>query len=63
MWYYEFDEIQNVQDFQKLVDSLFIKDNVDIYLMGLNAYMLSGELVASVRDENALDYLLHKIEI
>lgn len=38
------DEIQNVQEFQKVVDSFFIKDNVDIYLTGSNAYMLSGEL-------------------
>ena len=38
------DEIQNVNDFQKVVDSFFIKDNIDIYLTGSNAYMLSGEL-------------------
>jgi len=44
MVYIILDEIQNVQDFQKVVDSLFIKDNIDIYLTGSNAYMLSGEL-------------------
>lgn len=44
MVYVFLDEIQNVQDFQKVVDSLYIKDNVDIYLTGSNAYMLSGEL-------------------
>jgi hypothetical protein len=44
MVYIFLDEIQNVQDFQKVVDSLFIKDNIDIYLTGSNAYMLSGEL-------------------
>ncbi len=38
------DEIQNVQHFQKAVDSLFFKENVDIYLTGSNAQMLSGEL-------------------
>lgn len=38
------DEIQNVREFQKVVDSLFLKDNIDIYLTGSNAYMLSGEL-------------------
>jgi predicted AAA+ superfamily ATPase len=38
------DEIQNVPDFQKAVNSLFLKDNIDIYLTGSNAYMLSGEL-------------------
>ena len=44
MVYIFLDEIQNVNDFQKVVDSLFIKDNVDVYLTGSNAYMLSGEL-------------------
>ena len=38
------DEIQNVKDFQRLVDSLYIKPNVDVYITGSNAYMLSGEL-------------------
>lgn len=38
------DEIQAVSDFQKVVDSLFLKDNVDIYITGSNAHMLSGEL-------------------
>ena len=38
------DEIQNVKDFQRLVDSLYIKSNVDVYITGSNAYMLSGEL-------------------
>ena len=38
------DEIQNVQEFQHLVDSLYIKPNVDVYITGSNAYMLSGEL-------------------
>lgn len=37
-------EIQNVQEFQRLVDSLYIKPNVDVYITGSNAYMLSGEL-------------------
>lgn len=38
------DEIQNCENFEKVVDSLFIKDNVDVYITGSNAYMLSGEL-------------------
>ncbi len=38
------DEIQKVNDFEKVVDSLYIKDNVDIYITGSNAYLLSGEL-------------------
>lgn len=43
--YYIFlDEIQNVPDFEKVVDSLFLKKNLDIYITGSNAYFLSGEL-------------------
>ena len=38
------DEIQNCESFEKVVDSLFIKDGVDVYITGSNAYMLSGEL-------------------
>jgi len=38
------DEIQNVADYQKAVDGLYIKDNVDLYITGSNAYFLSGEL-------------------
>ncbi len=38
------DEIQNVPEFQKCVDSLYIKDNVDVYITGSNAHMLSGDL-------------------
>ena len=38
------DEIQQVADFQKAVDSLYVKQNVDIYITGSNAYLLSGEL-------------------
>ncbi len=44
MTYVFLDEIQNVPDYQKAVDSLFIKDNVDVYITGSNAYFLSGEL-------------------
>ena len=44
MTYIFLDEIQNVPQFQKAVDSLFIKDNVDVYITGSNAQMLSGEL-------------------
>lgn len=38
------DEIQKVDSFQKAVDSLFIKENTDIYITGSNAYLLSGDL-------------------
>lgn len=43
--YYVFlDEVQNVLEFQKAVDSLYIKRNVDVYINGSNGYLLSGEL-------------------
>ena len=43
--YYIFlDEVQNVVNFQKAVDSLYIKKNIDLYITGSNAYLLSGEL-------------------
>lgn len=44
MNYIFFDEIQNVPHFEKALDSLFIKKNVDLYVTGSNAFMLSGEL-------------------
>ena len=44
MTYIFLDEIQEVQHFEKVVDSLYIREDVDIYITGSNAYMLSGEL-------------------
>lgn len=44
MNYILLDEIQNVPDFQRAVDGLFILDNSDVYITGSNAYLLSGEL-------------------
>ncbi|MDR1687252.1 MAG: ATP-binding protein [Clostridiales bacterium] len=38
------DEVQRVADFQKAVDSLYVKKNCDVYITGSNAYLLSGEL-------------------
>ena len=43
-FYVFIDEVQNVANFQKAVDSLYIKKNVDLYITGSNAYLLSGEL-------------------
>lgn len=43
--YYVFlDEVQNIKEFQKAVDGLYIKKNIDIYITGSNAFLLSGEL-------------------
>lgn len=44
MNYLFFDEIQLVENFQKAIDSLQLLDNVDMYVTGSNAYLLSGEI-------------------
>ena len=44
MNYIFLDEIQHCKNFEKAVDSLFIKDNCDVYITGSNAYFMSGEL-------------------
>ncbi|HED06523.1 MAG TPA: ATP-binding protein, partial [Ignavibacteria bacterium] len=38
------DEIQNISDFEKIVDGLYATKNTDIYITGSNAYLLSSEL-------------------
>lgn len=38
------DEVQNVNEFERLVDGLFVKPNIDVYITGSNAFLLSGEL-------------------
>ena len=38
------DEVQRVVDFQKAVDSLYVKKHCDVYITGSNAHLLSGEL-------------------
>lgn len=48
MTYIFLDEIQHVKDFPRVVDSLFIKKNVDLYLTGSNAYMLSSEIATLI---------------
>ena len=47
-YYIILDEIQNVKDFQKAIDSLYLKKNVDIYITGSNAYMLSSEIATLI---------------
>lgn len=44
MTYIFLDEIQNVSSFEKTIDSLYVKDNTDVYITGSNSYLLSGEL-------------------
>lgn len=38
------DEIQMIPHFEKLVDALYVKKDIDLYITGSNAYLLSSEL-------------------
>lgn len=38
------DEVQNIPEFERMVDGLFVTPNVDVYITGSNAMLLSGEL-------------------
>lgn len=42
------DEVHHINDFPKVVDSLYIKKNVDIYITGSNAYMLSSKIATLI---------------
>lgn len=44
MNYIFLDEIQHVEQYQKTVDSLFLRENCDVYITGSNDYFMSGEL-------------------
>lgn len=44
MYYVFLDEVQVVEQFERAVDGLYIKKNVDEYITGSNAYLLSDEL-------------------
>ena len=44
MTYVFFDEIQHVTDWQEVIDSLHLRDNLDLYITGSNAYLLSSEI-------------------
>lgn len=48
MTYVFLDEVQNVDNFAKVADSLYIKENVDLYITGSNAYMLSSEIATYI---------------
>jgi len=38
------DEVQNIPEFEKLLEGLFVTPNIDLYVTGSNAYLLSSEL-------------------
>lgn len=44
MKYVFLDEVQTVTNFEKLVDALFVKKDIDLYITGSNAFLLSSEL-------------------
>lgn len=44
MTYIFLDEIQKVDAFEKVVDSIYVKDHTDVYITGSNSHMLSSEL-------------------
>ena len=48
MNYIFLDEIQRVENFPEVVDSLYIKDNVDLYLTGSNSSLLSSEIATLI---------------
>lgn len=48
MNYIFLDEIQRVENFPEVVDSLYIKDNVDLYLTGSNSSLLSSEITTLI---------------
>ena len=42
------DEIQHCEEFPRVVDSLYIKKGIDLYITGSNAYMLSSEIATLI---------------
>jgi predicted AAA+ superfamily ATPase len=38
------DEVQNVKEFEKLLEGLYVHPNIDLYFTGSNAFLLSSEL-------------------
>ena len=55
------DEVQNVPEFEKLLDGLYINENIDLYVTGSNAYLLSSELATLLtgRAYEIISYLFH----
>ena len=48
MVYFFLDEIQQVKDFPQVLDSLYIRQGVDLYVTGSNANLLSSEIATLI---------------
>ena len=55
MNYVFIDEVQNAPDFQKAVDSLYTRPNIDLYLTGSNALLLGGTLATLLSGRYVVD--------
>ena len=42
------DEIQHVENWPDVIDSLYLRKNIDIYITGSNAYLLSSEIATLI---------------
>ena len=45
------DEVQNVPEFEKLLEGLYVHPNIDLYVTGSNAFLLSSELATLLTGE------------
>lgn len=43
------DEVQKVDQYENVVDSLFLNDSIDVYITGSNSYLFSGQLATNLR--------------
>ena len=57
-FYIFIDEIQQCSGFERAIDSLFLNENLDIYLTGSNAYFLSGELATYLSGRYVMIHIL-----
>lgn len=48
MTYIFLEEVHQVDNFPKVLDSIYIRENVDLYVTGSNAYMLSSEIATFI---------------
>jgi predicted AAA+ superfamily ATPase len=59
-WTYVFiDEIQNCPDYERAVSSLYLRKNIEIYITGSNAHMLSGELATKLTPDTSKSICFH----